>query len=183
MIERTILLGMNNPDPNDAFSTRKPGASGVRLLGFMNEYLAKTFVKEPIQIGGFDFERCFDRRNVLDSSQWDLQKASENRDNILKSVEGRRVIVLGGQTANALHLGIGENLVWFNRRGTTMWCKMPHPSGLNRIYNTEAARIAVGKILWEEMSRGVAWLCENVPPWEQFLTNVAPKKKFCYPPT
>ncbi|QGZ13909.1 hypothetical protein PP939_gp261 [Rhizobium phage RL38J1] len=181
MIERTILLGMNNPDPNDAFSTKKPGASGARLLSFMNEYLAKMFVQEPIQIGGFDFERCFDRRNALDSSQWDMQKASENRDNILKSVKGRRIIAFGSATMTAL--GLHQPCLRWHTINGTEWCFAPHPSGLNRMYNDPAVRIKMGEILWTEMHNGLRWIIENRMPAEHFLRNVAPEKKFCYPPT
>ncbi|QNH71870.1 hypothetical protein P9VFCI_157 [Rhizobium phage P9VFCI] len=155
MIERTVLLGMNNPDPKDAFSTKKPGASGARLLSFINEYLIVE-ANETL-VDGTLFEECFQRRNIIDDSDWSFSQARHNKDNVLWSVEMRRVIVFGKGPVEALSLDLND-FEW-KAIATTVWCKMPHPSGLNRYYNDSEVRVRAGKILYEEMQNGIALNC------------------------
>ncbi|QIG69662.1 hypothetical protein EVB81_093 [Rhizobium phage RHph_I46] len=192
MIRKTVLLGMNNPDPNDAFATQKKTGSGYRLLSFMNEYLRPR----KIEIGGYDFERFFDRMNVLDTAEWDLAAAISRREEILEKVRGRRVIVCGASTILALGLNpdllrnhtysvsIGDYFNWRKHNKTT-WCRFPHPSGANRLFNLESYRVAAGKVLWEEIANGVGWASHALMPNEAYLVNYyrEPKERFSYPPT
>ncbi|AIK68348.1 hypothetical protein P10VF_135 [Rhizobium phage vB_RleM_P10VF] len=178
MIAKTVLLGMNNPDPNDAFRARIKTGSGYRLLSFMNEYLEP----QKIKIDAGDFERMFDRRNMLDEEKWDFKRATKRRDEVLRGLAGCRVIMCGGAVAETLDMDIHSSFEWFMSLGIA-WCKIPHPSGVNRIYNEKMPRIRAGEILWTELQRGVLWHAENRLPQESFLYNRWPETKFCYPPT
>ncbi|QNH71436.1 hypothetical protein PP938_gp169 [Rhizobium phage AF3] len=178
MIAKTVLLGMNNPDPNDAFSAKKPGTSGYRLLTYMNEFIAP----QKMKIDAFDFERMFDRQNMLDEAEWSIIRAKERKRETLSRLAGRRVIVCGNGVAFSLGLNVQSDFEWFKSLGID-WCKIPHPSGVNRLYNIAYYRLNTGKILWEELGKGILWHCDHSMVHEQFVKNRWPEEKFCYPPT
>ncbi|QIG68025.1 hypothetical protein EVB55_090 [Rhizobium phage RHph_Y68] len=178
MIAKTVLLGMNNPDPVDAFRAQKKTGSGYRLLSYMNEYLKP----QKIKIDAFDFERMFDRQNMLDEAEWSVVRAKERKRETLRRLAGRRVIICGNGVAFTLGLNVQSDFEWFTSLGIE-WCKIPHPSGVNRLYNIEHYRISTGALLWKELQNGVLWHCEHKMNHEHFLTNRWPEEKWSYPPT
>lgn len=142
---KTILLGMNKPDPNDAFAPWKRGASGERLWKMMVE---AAEIRGLHQVTKEEFLDGFERINVLDTDEWDLKEAIANREEIQEKIECRRVIVFGMQTLEAIGYPRATTWsCWYN----TWYVSLPHPSGLTRNYNDPAFRDFVGMILYSEM--------------------------------
>ncbi|QIG73868.1 hypothetical protein PP935_gp093 [Rhizobium phage RHph_N34] len=178
MIRKTVLLGMNNPDPKDAFRAQKKTGSGYRLLSFMNEYLFHT----KTEISAYDFERMFDRQNVLDEKEWDPFKAAKAAPDVIERLKGRRVVTFGAGVRDALELPRDMDTgQWFTQNDAE-WCMFPHPSGLNRVFNDVHQRIKVGKVLWQEFMKGAEWYTCYGSVFESRVTNVF-KTKWSYPPT
>jgi hypothetical protein len=142
---RPVLLGMNNPlsdDPSYALFPAPQSATGYRIFEMLQSTGAIQFRQEYI--------RGFDRRNVLDSVVWDAKQARQSGPRLWATLGGRTVCLLGREVVASVGLSAVEPLAWQQpdpyRTGQqpARWCYIPHPSGLNRWYNVEVHRVAVG---------------------------------------
>ena len=142
---RPVLLGMNNPlsaEARHALFPHPPGVTGHRIWQMLSE---KTGCSRG------QYCRAFDRRNVLDSREWDPGAAREQSQGLWESLVGREVAVLGQSTRAVLWLPAADPLLWMETHGVR-WFLLPHPSGLNRWYNDELNR-EMAALRLEEMYR------------------------------
>lgn len=130
---RTILLGMCNPNADGDPLSIHDGA-GKRLFemsGMPEEVYLKRFI----------------RLNLVDSVQWDSEKAKAGAGRFLRSLErGRIVVVLGKQVALALGVGL-TNFFDDMEVKTRRFILIPHPSGRCRLYNDKKTVAKVRKLL------------------------------------
>lgn len=94
------------------------------------------------------YMRRTERYNVLNARAWDPVAARDVSEDLWSRLEDRTVLVLGQEVRRVLWLPESEPLVWRSDRGVR-WCMVPHPSGLNRWYNEQLNRLAVGLRLEE----------------------------------
>lgn len=100
-------------------------------------------VNEVCGVTRADWCRLTERVNLLENTWWDPLVAARRGEALWKTLEGRRVVVLGAATRNALRLSRPPALVWSVSSGVR-WCWAPHPSGLCREYNDPLVRTVVG---------------------------------------
>lgn len=149
---------MNNPhssDPVHALAPYPQGVAGQRLHDMLA--LVRPETRRATYMRGFD------RRNVLVGRDWSLRAAREVAPELWRSLEGRRVVLLGQAVLDAFRLPPTTPLVWhrpeyllLDEPGPALWCLVPHPSGLNRWYNDELNRVLTGLRLEEELERWLA---------------------------
>lgn len=143
MAKRIILIGQapsKDTDGKAPFS----GKSGAQLaawagveheeLGIVfdlrnlfNSYLGKTKVKGDV----FPVERAKDAAVAL-----------------RPELRGRKVVMIGYTVAKAFSYRDREPFKWFRVNGTD-WCYIPHPSGVNLLYNDPKIVKRAQKILKE----------------------------------
>lgn len=166
---RTILLGMNNPygdRPNTALYPAPELSAGWRLW----RMLAEVGRSRGLEIRRKHYLEAFDRRNVLNAVEWSRADAELAAQDVLPTLAGRRLVILGAETADVLGLprtDIGE---WrqthlpifpdFNPSAKISdidiiedradYTCLPHPSGRNRIYNDTDTRWRAGAVLLKE---------------------------------
>lgn len=146
---KTILLGENNPqsaDPARALYPAPAHSAGANLLKMLQVRVPEATTE--------DYLRTFDRRNLLDSTEWDAKLAEAAGPAVWDDLEGRRVVLLGMQVVRAV-LGSGDGVApieWRRSLDGHTWCYLPHPSGKNRWYNDDANR-AAAELLLEELFR------------------------------
>lgn len=124
----------------------RPGTSGSRLLGMMN-------------LSQEEFERDFIRINVSPAYDPDGFTPSYHRHhvtNLLPLLEGRKVCLLGPAVADAFGLRRSsyDYCHFFDHPGEwhILLVVIPHPSGLNRLYNDPSMIKRVREVLfylWE----------------------------------
>src|SRR5580693_7569131 len=118
-IPRLYILGLNSPqssDPRMALWPDPPGCAGHRLW---------SMVTEACGITVRDWLRCTQRVNLLSCTTLprDYRGAARRRGEYLSAlIQGRTVVLLGTDVANALGHGAGP-LEW----GTRDWVMIPHP--------------------------------------------------------
>lgn len=131
---RTVLLGMNNPQGREALLPDPPGCTGHRIWRMIHE---RTGCSQQ------EYMDAFDRRNVLEGSTvWDISRACAVAQYVWLSLSGRRVVILGQEVRRVMRLPAVRSLRWSVSDGVE-WCVIPHPSGLNRWYNSRVCRGAV----------------------------------------
>lgn len=143
---RPVLIGMNNPHsarPEAALLPHPRGVAGWRLW---------RMVSDVSGIGRADYVRMTDRRNLLDSRDWDPVAARPRAAALWDELQGRRVVVLGGSVRAALWLSSTTPASWRTDRGVD-WAYLPHPSGLCRDYNDPLLRLVAGLLIEEEIER------------------------------
>lgn len=146
---KTVLLGENNPqsaDPARALWPAPAGAAGYNLFK-----LLRARVPEATEQ---DYLRAFDRRNLLDSVEWDKKKGAIAGPVVWDELTNRRVVLLG---MTVLRCVFGEEgavgiqpIEWRTDLEGRTWCFLPHPSGRNLWYNDDANR-AAAELLMEEL--------------------------------
>lgn len=139
---RPVILGMNNPrsdDPDHALWPHPNGCTGYRLWQMLNQ-ADPSVTKERYLL-------AFDRRNLLGTRKWDAAKARMEAGRLLMGVDfmAREVLVLGDEVRRAFELP-KKPLGCVDMYNATWW-QIPHPSGLNRFYNSESNRAAVATVL------------------------------------
>ena len=147
MIRRPVILGMNSPKGGEALSPSD--GAGKRLFEYAKRY------------GGFEesqYLESFERINVLESTEWDRDRASEVARGWVKSMRfsGLSVVLLGHEVWDAFQL---PEVPIF--RGTvfrrTVWWRCPHPSGRSLVYNDEVNRERIGRLLSEVARPASHW--------------------------
>lgn len=139
---RPVVLGMNNPhsdDPEDALSPTFRGSAGRRLYQMIRE-------SDPT-VSEADYLCCLDRRNLVSEGDWSNAHARVFATDMVTSLQGRWVVMLGSLVPSALGLKHdGKWYQWHDGKGLT-FCVVPHPSGLNRLYNDAGYRRQTGTLL------------------------------------
>lgn len=142
--DRPVLLGMSNPydrRPQLALYPVPSASSGGRLCAMM-------LAVDP-DVTRAAYIRAFDRRNLL-TGTWSDAAAEEAGRWARQALMGRIVVVLGRRVWDALDLPRQhpDVLPWCDRHDTT-WRRLPHPSGMNRWYNSAENRLVAGLLLRE----------------------------------
>lgn len=152
-MDKPVLVGMNNPygtGPKYALYPWPEKSAGGRLYDMLAEAYERRF--------GCDFPgkrrgyvNGFDRYNVLSAQKWSAAEARKAGIAVRYLLGGRRVVILGRQTAKALDLPANP---WFSKHravsypGTEFdYWTIPHPSGMCREYNDPATRARAGDLL------------------------------------
>ncbi len=120
----------------------RPGSSGQRLVTMMG-------------VTPDAFESAFIRINVSpyhDPEGFSPEYHHTSASNLLPLLEGRRVILLGPAVAKAFKLerSAYEWCKFFDHPSENVSCLMaviPHPSGLNRLYNDPEIQQRVSQLL------------------------------------
>jgi len=141
---RPLIVGESNPYPCAALAPDFPNSSGARLLRMINE----VATMHPSE-----YEHAFDRRNLC-RRRWN-DKVAERAGEVLKKelrindrviLLGRSVVLLGHKVRRAVGVPPLDPFGVLFLNGITYYC-IPHPSGLNRLYNNPALRRHVGQLL------------------------------------
>jgi hypothetical protein len=138
---RVVLLGLNNPlsaSPLMALWPDPPRCTGWNLW-------------RMIDCSKEDFVRGFDRRNLVDATVYN-RPSQEHTRQLWRSLDGRRVIVLGATVLSELVVAgaVGHRPPWIlpqRGEGPLEWRMVPHPSGRCREYNDPAMRLRVSMLL------------------------------------
>jgi len=140
---RPVVLGMNNPHsdvPQDVLSPRFPGSAGCRLYQMVRDV-------DPT-LSEADYLAYLDRRNLVTDGDWSRGRAAESGAFMVESLVGLNVVMLGTLVPPALKLCYGGAWYEWTTTHTGMrYCVVPHPSGLNRIYNDVTYRQRTGGLL------------------------------------
>lgn len=150
--QKTVLLGMNNPHSLEQALALAPvprGSTGSRLYEMLREVSPG--------VGPDDYLRGFKRVNLVRNTEWCFATAKANAPDALEAMLGRRTVVLGRYVQMALGLAFTR---WFEEmvvedegHGEIRYWVVPHPSGMCRLYNAQANRAALGRLLLDEMTR------------------------------
>lgn len=141
---KPILLGMNNPlsdDPDYDLYPYPEGCAGWRLWQML-----------PAGTTHRQYLDAFERRNLLRARAWNARAAREAARELAPVLDGRLVVLLGTEVRAALGLPRVEPL----SRGACEledahfeYIAMPHPSGRNLWFNTQANLEAARAMLLE----------------------------------
>lgn len=127
---KPLLLGMNNPlsdDPEFDLYPYPEKSTGWRLWKMLPEGTTRAHY-----LGGFE------RRDLLRARVWDKAAALEAAHELLPTLAGRRVVVLGTEVRAALGLPAVEPLTFSTSADDAFsWLAFPHPSGRNRWYSDD----------------------------------------------
>lgn len=140
-----VLVGELNPygaDPRMALHDLPDAASGARLRRILG-------LSRPRY-------RALTRYNLCEG-QWDLEEARGQAQVILHDHRGDVLVLLGRKVASAFRHRHARLLSIVDEVGHAPWVILPHPSGLNRLWNdgeTERRTIA----LLREVAPEVPWL-------------------------
>jgi hypothetical protein len=143
---RPLLVGMNQPvEDAEPLDPRVPRSSGANLLSYLQIFR---------EAGEADFRRVFARTNVLEGPIWSPLAAKANARQTLETMAVHPCsVLLGAGVVKALGMmqtGVGEwRVMHMPPHGTLTYTGIPHPSGLNRIYNQGEVRRSVGRVLKE----------------------------------
>lgn len=148
MAERILLIGMNNPlsaKPEHALFPDPVGCTGWRLWQMLQ---ARTGATQA------DYLRAFGRTNLV-RGRWDAKLARSNWEAMSEELreEYDVIILLGAAVRRAVGFR-GGDLPDVGLRGDIG--TIPHPSGLNRWYNTPLNKTAVELLLEELYVRAIA---------------------------
>jgi hypothetical protein len=125
---------MNNPLSDDPAYDLYPypeGSTGWRLWKMLPDGMLRA-----------DYLSAFERRNLLRARTWSKPMARMAAAELLPSLAGRTVVVLGSEVRAALGLPKSEPLgQYYANLGTGFaavnfhWVAFPHPSGRNLWFN------------------------------------------------
>jgi hypothetical protein len=141
---RPFILGLNNPQGNEALFPDPPGCAGHRLW---------LMVHEETGISAHDWLRRTQRVNLLSDRVLprDYRGAARRRGAWLATQLGGRTVVLLGNAVAAAVGHVAPPLVWCG--SDRDWVMIPHPSGKNLFYNNPVSRAAVGILLADVLRR------------------------------
>lgn len=156
MSKLTVLIGMNNPhsdDPRFALAPHPRGVAGHNLWRMANEVCG---------VSRAQYMRTLQRINLCLGATYDGKLARDKVESLGEELRGRRVILMGDEVRRSFWLPKLRLYDWHERDGM-LWCQLPHPSGLNRLYNDPVLRMATGLRLEREIARGCEVLGEKMP--------------------
>jgi hypothetical protein len=139
-MRRVALIGMNNPlsvSPSHALYPDPPNCTGWRVWQMLK---ARTGATQT------DYLRTFHRYNLGTERNWRIERARQRWDDIADELEDNfdTIVLLGAAVREATGLRLPP--IMFSRSVVTI----PHPSGLNRWYNSDRNRQMI-EIALEEM--------------------------------
>lgn len=146
MTELTVLVGMNNPhssDPRFALAPHPRGVAGYNLWRMAFDVCGVPRAK---------YMRSLQRVNLCLGNTYDGKVARATAESLGEELRGRRVIFLGDEVRRSFWLPKLRLFDWHKSEQFT-WCQLPHPSGLNRMYNDPIIRLAAGLRLEREIAR------------------------------
>lgn len=144
---KVVLLGMNNPlseRPGMALWPDPPGCTGWRIWKMLND--ARPDVSPSMYRTGFE------RRNMLDSKEWDRSAAQAYSNTLRIGLRGREVVVFGEEVRRVV--GLAKVIIHPQTVEGVVWRCLPHPSGRCLWYNDPACRMLAGLLLAEMYERG-----------------------------
>lgn len=145
---KPLLIGMNNPQGNEALVATPIGGTGHRIWKMLT-------IRHPCMTEK-TYENSFERMNILEARVWNTRQARAFAEPVRARMEGRTVVLLGSGAMLALGLPRAPWMVW-SAADTSggRWCVIPHPSGLNRLYNDVAMVDRVSELLSNLYSSGL----------------------------
>lgn len=152
---KPILCGMNNPistRPGHELYPLPEGCTGHRLYKMLQARTGATMRQ---------YVDSFERRNLVRGKEWDQLAARARAFEVVCELRGsgRTVVLLGNAVRDAFDWTLRNGsqceslppvLVHPQVIGGVTWRQIPHPSGMNRWYNTEENRKVV-ELLMEEL--------------------------------
>lgn len=141
MSTRPLIVGMNNPislDPKYALYPTPRGCAGNRLYEMLREMIPSVTM--------MDYVRRFDRINLV-SGPWSAGKARERALELLPTLVGRRVVLLGRGVQSAFRASSSMPVARVLTEDGITFYLLPHPSGRNLQYNDQSVRLLAGRIL------------------------------------
>lgn len=141
---RAVLLGMNNPHGRDVERALHPliaGSAGAILYAMVVAEAAHR--GEPMTLQ--EYLQGVDRDNLLQSEDWSRVAARQAASDKINRLRGRRVVVLGSTLPSCLGLRTWDGRWYVCRDEANLtYSVVPHPSGLNRVYNDPSYRQRTG---------------------------------------
>lgn len=148
---RFVIIGMCNPQGNEPLWPEPVGSAGHRLWQMA---AARTNVSKD------EWLSITDRRNLCSGPEWVMEEARMTARLWTPELRSRTTILLGSEVANCFP-STGLLCQWATPHGTPPraappWIHIPHPSGMNRWYNTPGHQVCVEVLLGDlvEMCRG-----------------------------
>ncbi len=143
---KSLVVGISNPhsdDPKDALSPIYPGSAGSRLF-----QMAREVSPESSRLTEIEYLEGVDRVNLSDDhNNWSREVADKTALNIKENNTERKIVLLGGMVYLAFFRGpIRPYHEWFYS-GENYFCVVPHPSGMNRLYNDAQMRYKTGRVI------------------------------------
>lgn len=128
---RPILVGESNPygsSPNFALYPAPENSSGWRLCSLILKLNRRAYL------------RGYDRRNLC-PGPWIMPRARAGAEEIRKDAAGRVVVLLGSKVAAAFGLAFAPFTAQTVGEGDRQFraILLPHPSGLNRMWQAPGA--------------------------------------------
>ena len=123
---KPLLVGELNPhgsDPRHALFPYPKNGSGGRLC------------YKILGMSRLQYMSTFDRVNLC-TGKWDRKKAAEKALEIIGETGPRIIVMLGAKVTRAFMYKYYVPFIYHQKYGKTM-VTLPHPSGLNRIWNDE----------------------------------------------
>lgn len=138
---KPMLIGMNNPlshRPCYALWPEPAGCTGHRIWQMLHERTGAT---------PDDYVAAFDRQNLV-IGEWDLATARKRAASLVYGgyLDYRSVVLFGARVAQAFRLPHPPPIE-VKEIGPTRFHCAPHPSGINRWYNSEDNRRSVSLLL------------------------------------
>jgi hypothetical protein len=105
-------------------------------------------LREMLEMSVEEYDRAFTRANVLEQGPWRPRAARQSGAKLKKQVKGHHALVLGRDAWQAL--GLPSLVMYFETWEN--FTLVPHPSGKNLIYNVEAMRDKLRKVVRDALS-------------------------------
>lgn len=144
---KPMIVAMNNPQGSHPLWPDPPMCAGWRLWKMLEFYTGAS--KE-------EYLRTFERRNLSSSRKWDPAEARRNAPIIRSQFSDRKVVICGVDTLRALELFNVPKFYSWRKMDDFQYVLIPHPSGLNRIYNDPAYVLMTSLVLAELYNENVA---------------------------
>ena len=148
---KPVLVGQapgRRSDPLRPFS----GSSGARL-------------ERHLGIAAGTLGDCFELRNLIDrypgrkegakGDGWDAAAARDRARALRRELEGRAFVLAGRKVAAAFGVAETPYFVWARFDGTkTSYAVIPHPSGVDRVWNSPATAARLRDLVLGIVGRG-----------------------------
>lgn len=166
-MSRPLLLGESPSKVGDRYYhfplSGRPAERLLRFAGIERERESDQRVsrlglkgREKLVAAYWTLTEHFDTLNVLErwpGERWPEQAAHDRWARYVEEEGWLKVLVcVGARAAKAVYLGHRDWFEW-DTYGETWGVKIPHPSGLNHLYNDEANRERAGEVLREAIER------------------------------
>lgn len=157
MAERVLFIGMNNPLSTNHEYALYPAperCTGWRVWRMLTEH-AEAHGFDPIWKA--EYVRNIERTNLV-IGDWSVRAAREGWTRLRMErddLSGYGAVLLLGAEVQRVVLGNTRYPILGQADVRKFWC-IPHPSGLNRMYNDPGVREEAGEILHRLYQRATA---------------------------